>query len=216
MIGRKFQVNHGQRFAFPLEPIFVIILSATMSLPSPAVSLLAGRLLKAAREQRSLSLEDAAHLTKIPVQRLIWLENDNYAAFGCFTYARSFLKKYSVFLGVDAHDLLESLPSGRLAGAHDYRHLSLRHGMWPESAQSSSTSAAKKPPRVAAQQPLGVVILMSGLLLSGTLLWGFHLATSRQLQPVHERQLPSPSATHSIGSAPAVGMSHTLAEAARR
>lgn len=190
-----------------------------MSLPSPAVSLRAGRLLKAAREQRSLSLEDAAHLTKIPVQRLIWLENDNFAAFGCFTYARSFLKKYSVFLGVDAHELLESLPSGRLAGPPDYRHLSQRYGAWPEPAQPRGHSAAKKPPLVAAQQPLGVVILMSGLLLSGTLLWGFHLVSSRQQQqqPTSERPpTGTAAASHHSNPSPAVGLSHTLAEAAGR
>jgi cytoskeletal protein RodZ len=71
-----------------------------------------GQKLKAAREQRGLSLLDASHATRIPVQRLHLLEQDNFAGFGSMTYARAFLRVYSQFLGVNAHEMLEDLPEG--------------------------------------------------------------------------------------------------------
>ena len=89
-----------------------------------------GQKLKAAREKRGLSLLDASHATKIPVQRLHLLEQDNFAGFGSMTYARAFLKVYSHFLGVNAHEMLEELPEGVLGGTCDYRYLTDSHGHW--------------------------------------------------------------------------------------
>lgn len=89
-----------------------------------------GQRLKAARESRGLSLADAAHETRIPVQRLQHLEVENYASFGSMTYARSFLKLYSDFLEVDASGVLDDLPSAVLGGPQDYRHLVDSFGPW--------------------------------------------------------------------------------------
>ena len=94
-------------------------------MPSPI-----GQKLKAAREQQGLSLLDAAHATRIPVQRLHFLEQDNYAGFGSMTYARAFLRQYSEFLGVNAHEMLSELPGGVLGGPRDYRYLTDTHGLW--------------------------------------------------------------------------------------
>jgi len=89
-----------------------------------------GHRLKEARESRGLSLADAAHETRIPAQRLMHLEAENYASFGSMTYARSFLKLYSDFLGVDASGVLDELPSAVLGGPQDYRHLVESFGPW--------------------------------------------------------------------------------------
>ena len=87
-------------------------------------------MLKAAREQRGLTLEDAAHATRIPVPRLRQLEAGNYAAFGNMAYARGFIRLYGRFLSVDAEDFVTGLPDPVLGGPADYRYLTENLGPW--------------------------------------------------------------------------------------
>jgi len=60
-----------------------------------------GRNLLNARKARGLSPEDAAFLTHIPAARLTELENDDYSGFANRVYAKSFIRIYSRFLGID-------------------------------------------------------------------------------------------------------------------
>lgn len=91
-----------------------------------------GQNLRTTREARGLSLLDVAHLTRIPANRLQQLEDDNFAAFGSMAYAKSFLKNYSRFLGVDAREVADGLPVPVLGGPSDYRYLTETHGPWIE------------------------------------------------------------------------------------
>jgi len=68
-----------------------------------------GPTLRNSRLRRGLTLQDAAHKTRISVPRLKALEQDDFASFGNSVYARSFLKLYSEFLQVDATQTLEWL-----------------------------------------------------------------------------------------------------------
>lgn len=96
------------------------------------MSLTISHQLKAAREQRGLSLADAAHETRIPAIRLAQMEEGNFAAFGNMAYARSFVQLYSRFLGVDASAFVSQLPKPQLGGAADYRYLTASLGPWVE------------------------------------------------------------------------------------
>lgn len=87
-------------------------------------------MLKAAREARGLTLEDAAHATRIPVPRLRQLETGNYAAFGNMAYARGFIRLYGRYLQVDAEDFVTGLPDPVLGGPADYRYLTENLGPW--------------------------------------------------------------------------------------
>lgn len=107
-----------------------------------------GQKLIAARKARGLSLPDVAHVTKIPVARLQLLENDNLAAFGSMAYARSFLKLYSRFLGVDASDVLEGLPTPVLGGARDYKYLTDHLGDWVPEPREGRRGARMRAPSV--------------------------------------------------------------------
>jgi len=142
-----------------------------------------GQTLRAAREKRGLSLLDAAHETRIPVGRLQMLEQDNYAAFGNMTYARSFLRRYSQFLEVDASPILHELPGGVLGGPRDYRYLTESHGLWvaPRGQRMGHLSqvAAKGRPR-RSPVPAGLFIFI--LVLAGTGMWGKYVAEDRLAQ----------------------------------
>ena len=91
--------------------------------------------LKATRESRGLSLADAAHATRIPIPRLQQLESANYAAFGNMAYARSFIRLYSRYLGVNADTVISELPEPILGGSADYRYLTETFGPWVPSGR---------------------------------------------------------------------------------
>ncbi len=152
-----------------------------------------GQRFKAAREQRGLSLEDAAHETRIPLQRLLHLETDNFAAFGSMTYARSFIRGYSDYLAVDASEALEELPEGALGGERDYRYLTQSQGPWLRDRDL-------RPDRITApgnnrvnsiKSPLPAAIAVFLIILAGTAMWGKHVADlRRQVEPAALKALP--------------------------
>ncbi|HBJ84298.1 MAG TPA: hypothetical protein DDZ88_10615 [Verrucomicrobiales bacterium] len=141
-----------------------------------------GQLLTGAREKRGLSIADAAHETRIPAQRLRYLESGNFAAFGSMTYARSFIRQYSDFLEVDATAMLEELPEGALGGERDYRYLTHSQGAWlrdrdaaPERVLAPSSRRTRS-----IKSPLPAAIAVFVLILAGTAIWGMHVMESQQ------------------------------------
>ena len=152
-----------------------------------------GRMLIAAREKRGLSIEDAAHETRIPAQRLRYLESGNIAAFGSLTYARSFMRQYSDFLEVDASSMLEELPEGALGGERDYRYLTQSQGPWlREPASRNERITAPAAGRVRSiKSPLPAALAVFIFVLAGTAMWGKHVADMRsQVEPAALKALP--------------------------
>jgi len=154
-----------------------------------------GQRLKAARERRCLSLPDAAHATRIPVIRLLHLEQDNYAAFGSLTYARAFLRVYSRFLAVDAEEMLEDLPGGVLGGPRDYRYLTDSHGPWvPPRDVRVQHLASPVYRRQAKKSPVPAGIAIFVLVLAGTGIWGKYVADENASLARHQQE-PAPVVT---------------------
>lgn len=150
-------------------------------------------MLIAAREKRGMSIEDAAHETRIPAQRLRYLETGNIAAFGSLTYARSFIRQYSDFLEVDASTMLEELPEGVLGGERDYRYLTQSHGPWlRERAMSPERITAPAAGRLhSIKSPLPAAIAVFVFILAGTAMWGRHVADLHsQTEPAALKALP--------------------------
>ncbi|UVI32565.1 helix-turn-helix domain-containing protein [Paenibacillus spongiae] len=65
-----------------------------------------GALLRKAREQRGLSLEDIQDLTKIRKRYLEAIEEGNYAVLPGSFYVRAFVKNYAENVGLDADEVL--------------------------------------------------------------------------------------------------------------
>ncbi len=168
-----------------------------------------GKKLKAAREQRGLSLLDASHATKIPVQRLHYLETDNFAGFGSLTYARAFLRRYSDYLKVNAEDMLDDLPGGVLGGPRDYRYLTENHGSWVAPRGASVGRLSNVPTkRHTRKSPVPAGLCIFFLVLVGTGIWGKYVADDRlsesQLGLEAKNTLAPSSATLTPTSAAAV------------
>ncbi len=144
------------------------------------MSISIGQKLTKAREDKGLSLLDAAHETRIPVQRLQQLESGNFAAFGSMTYARSFLRAYSRYLKVDAEETLEELPHGVLGGTRDYRYLVDNHGPWIRQPSNLSMNMPSFRPGYRRRSPVPAGMMIFALMLVGSWIWGSHVVESRQ------------------------------------
>lgn len=66
-----------------------------------------GSILRNRRCERALSLEEAHHATKITLQNLAALEDDQFDSFPNRVYARAFLRDYANYLGLESAPLLE-------------------------------------------------------------------------------------------------------------
>jgi cytoskeletal protein RodZ len=117
--------------------------------------------LKATREARGLAVADVAHATRIPIPRLHQLEAGNYAAFGNMAYARSFLRLYSQFLGVNADTVINELPEPILGGRADYRYLTESFGTWVSNSKEHRPGPMRMPkPRISRAVPAMAMFLI--------------------------------------------------------
>jgi cytoskeletal protein RodZ len=66
-----------------------------------------GETLREARKRKGFSPETTAKALKIKVQKLVDLEEDRFETFAAHLYARSFLKHYAQYLGLDSAPLLQ-------------------------------------------------------------------------------------------------------------
>lgn len=75
-----------------------------------------GELLKAARESRSLTLDVVNQETKISVDVLNALEQDDFDSIGSDIYVKGFIRNYARYLGVDVEQVLRTLDRQRGGG----------------------------------------------------------------------------------------------------
>lgn len=81
-----------------------------------------GTALREERLRRKLTVEDVARATKIPRERIVDLEADDYARFSGLAYARSFLLLYAKYLGVESSKY-HLIDVGSPVVATDYQYL---------------------------------------------------------------------------------------------
>ncbi|MDH3217547.1 MAG: helix-turn-helix domain-containing protein [Candidatus Krumholzibacteria bacterium] len=75
-----------------------------------------GEMLRSARESKSLTLDAVNRDTKISVDVLNSLEQDDFDSVGSDIYLKGFLKNYASFLGIDAGLVLKALDRQRGKG----------------------------------------------------------------------------------------------------
>ena len=118
-----------------------------------------GEQLAQARTARGLSLDEAAHETRIRPDKLAALEQDDFSAFPSNTYARGFLLIYGKFLGVPVQDLARELESSNPISVQDYQYLNAAPELPPEQrARSRPREKRSRRPSIA---PLIVFILLA-------------------------------------------------------
>lgn len=118
-----------------------------------------GEQLAQARTARGLSLDEAAHETRIRPDKLAALEQDDFSAFPSNTYARGFLLIYGKFLGVPVQDLARELESSNPISVQDYQYLNAAPELPPE--QRTRSRPREKRSRRPSLAPLIVFILLA-------------------------------------------------------
>ncbi len=75
-----------------------------------------GAVLRRARAERGLSLEEVEAATKIRVRYLDGLEREDYDVLPAAVYVRGFMKSYADFLGLDGEELIREFQRQRTGG----------------------------------------------------------------------------------------------------
>jgi Helix-turn-helix domain len=92
-----------------------------------------------ARLAKRVSIEDAAHLTRLPIGTLRRIESEELDQMKGDTYGRAYLRSYGDFLGLDSDELLPSiLPAYRL-GSLEFMHLKKVLWHWIDSKNKRPT-----------------------------------------------------------------------------
>jgi cytoskeletal protein RodZ len=106
-----------------------------------------GESLRAARERRGVSIDQAAEATKIRRRYLVALERDDLAALPGGTYRRVFVRTYSAYLGLDPEEMATLLP---VPAARP-----------PAGAEFERPAPLVRPPRAIATILIGVVSVLA-------------------------------------------------------
>src|ERR1700761_3753797 len=119
-----------------------------------------GKKLNQARVKRGLTIDEAAHATKLRPDKIAALEADDYSRFANNIYAKGFLQIYARFLGVDVSDFSRTLDNANPISVSDYQYLS--NAPTPRREVTRVEREERKPPSLA---PLlfFVIIILLGL-----------------------------------------------------
>jgi len=150
-----------------------------------------GKKLNQARVKRGLTVDEAAHATKLRPDKIAALESDDYSRFANNIYAKGFLQIYARFLNVDVSDFSRTLDNSNPISVSDYQYLS--NAPTPRRDTTQVSREERKPPSLA---PLlfFVIIIALGLVAS----WGYtkyQQITGERLTRTHHAEQATPSAS---------------------
>src|SRR5271154_1391424 len=94
-----------------------------------------GKKLNQARVKRGLTIDEAAHATKLRPDKIAALETDDYSRFANNIYAKGFLQIYARFLKVDVTDFSRTLDNSNPISVSDYQYLTNAPAARPDSTQ---------------------------------------------------------------------------------
>src|SRR4051812_25933353 len=94
-----------------------------MQFPTENMVETVGKRLYKARLDRNLSLDEAAHATKMRPDKIVALESDDYSRFPNNAYAKGFLLIYGRFLRVDVSEQVRALETPTAFRVTEYQYL---------------------------------------------------------------------------------------------
>ena len=170
-----------------------------------------GHKLSEARHKRGLTIDEAAHATKLRPDKIVALENGDYASFASNAYAKGFLKNYARYLGVDVSVFLSTMDSTLPISVSDYQYLS----------NAPARSADTRPMR-RDRKPPSLIPLVTGaavLVLAGLSLWVYASAKRIFAEPAPRPAIAAaaptlPAVTPDIAAPSTLSLEPTPAEAA--
>lgn len=103
-----------------------------------------GQKMRAAREKKRVTLSKAAAMTRIKIQHLEMMENDDFSKMPAPTYAKGFIRIYATFLGLDSAPLVQEYVD---------RHL---NGPAPEAAKNDAAVPEDTAPEPSGKKKLSI------------------------------------------------------------
>jgi len=166
-----------------------------------------GKKLSKARLKRGLSIDEAAHATRLRPDKIVALENDDYSLFASNVYAKGFLQIYGRFLGVDVADFASTLEGMGSISIEDYQYLN-------SNAPPRREERASAPIRTERRGPgLGALVLF--LLLVGAVGFGFYFYVNWQrIEPVAKKEGATPAPTAAATPSPTANVAAAASPAA--
>jgi cytoskeleton protein RodZ len=122
-----------------------------------------GKKLSQARQERGLSIDEAAHATRLRPDKIAALESDDYSRFANSIYAKGFLQIYARFLDVDVSEFARTLDNTNPISVSDYQYLSNAPAPRPE-----SLPARREERRAPSLAPLFFFVVLVALGLAGS------------------------------------------------
>jgi len=159
-----------------------------------------GKRLQQARINKQLSVEEAARVTRIRPDKLIDLEEDNYANFPSMSYAKGFLVLYARFLGVDVRDFADSLHTPNPVSTEDYEYLNA-------GASAAPPPTSRRPYHFAPRRERTVLpVIVFGVLIVAIGLAVYLFVSFQRIGPLDEvgekKDASSPSSSPAISTLP--------------
>ncbi|MDQ3624033.1 MAG: helix-turn-helix domain-containing protein [Verrucomicrobiota bacterium] len=153
-----------------------------------------GKKLAKARLAKGLTVDEAAHATKLRPDKIIALENDDYSRFPNNAYGRGFLQIYARYLQVDVNDFARTLETSNPVSIAEYQYLS----------NTPAASAERFVARHESRKPSVVPLFVFALLFAGGA-YGFYVWLNVQrLEQLDPRAGAAPEASAQSGSEPEV------------
>src|ERR1700760_4372894 len=119
-----------------------------------------GKKLNQARVKRGLTIDEAAHATRLRPDKISALENDDYSRFANSIYAKGFLQIYARFLDVDVAEFARTLDNANPISVGDYQYLSNAPAQRRDTTQVRREE--RKPPSLAPLFFFLFIILVGG------------------------------------------------------
>jgi cytoskeletal protein RodZ len=142
----------------------------------------AGKRLCQARLKKGLTIDEAAHETRMRPDKIVALENDDYSRFASNAYAKGFLLIYSRFLEVDVSDQIRALEEPATVSIREYQYLENAPEVPTTRIRVGRTPGAR-PPSV-----IPLLVLIALFLLAG---FGFYIFLYAQRLELDKTSAPT-------------------------
>ena len=149
-----------------------------------------GKQLCQARLKRGLTIDEAAHATKLRPDKIVALENDDFSRFASNSYARGFLQIYGRFLKVDVSDVAQTIDSSNPIAIDDYQYLN--NAPRPKADDFQYSHRERKAPKV----PVLPIVALVGACAVAYLGFEFYVNWHRitgEPAPVIKTTTPAPA-----------------------
>src|ERR1700720_1593977 len=153
-----------------------------------------GKKFQDARLARSLTLDEAARLTKIRPSRLAEIEADDFSQFPSLAYAKGFLQIYGKFLDVDVTPYLDAFETSQQVTVDGYSYLQDQPASKPRRIRARARAPVVRRQRTGNRSSPFPLLIAVGVIVAGFILMRLILNIQR-ISPHQMVGVPQPASS---------------------